>query len=288
MYMQIGGNDSDSDSDSDSEKIISFLHKHIHIPKTQRPKLSTDSKLLLKKIVQQIQLGFAVLATAKTAAAKPSYKEKILNLTKTDFPKGAEYYYVENAIKMEFETKEKIGKQYVFEIGARTFNVSLVKPIEKESELSPKFQQKIYHLFDEHIQKIYAWLYTASYFSNPKCSPTIDIYIYMTSHKKYLAEPAKQSSVPITSNNANTAFTLACPVRNNEIYIYRTEEWFKVLIHETFHSFGMDFSTMPQLKIQEKILGLFPNVTTIDDLRPYETYCECWAEIIHVVFSSMC
>ena len=41
--------------------------------------------------------------------------------------------------------------------------------------------------------------------------------------------------------NVNTAFTYTCN-RNNVIHIYRQEEWFKVLIHETFHNLNMDFS----------------------------------------------
>lgn len=270
-------------SGSDSEKILSFIDKHFHIPKSDRQKLSTDSKLLIKKIVQQIQLG-----TESWGKPATSYKDEILSLTKSDFPKGADYYYVENAIKTEFETKEKIGKHYFFKIGSRTFNVYLIKPIEKGEVLSPKIQQKIYTLFDNSIKKIYAWLYTASHFSEPKCSPILDIYIYMTNNKKYLSEQTDNLSVTITSNNANTAFTFACPVRNNEIYIYRTEEWFKVLIHETFHSLGMDFSTMEQSKVDKKILGLFPNIkSNIEDLRPYEAYCECWAEIINVIFVSI-
>jgi hypothetical protein len=84
----------------------------------------------------------------------------------------------------------------------------------------------------------------------------------------------------IGEQNANTAFTFSCKT-NNEIYLYRKEEWFKVLCHELFHSLGLDFSEVESSHIDQQILSIFPVKA---DVRLYESYCEIWGELINVLF----
>jgi len=103
----------------------------------------------------------------------------------------------------------------------------------------------------------------------------------MTNHKKLLPEIDHK---PLDEIHANTAFTFACPLTSNEIYVFRNEEWFKVLIHESFHCFGLDFSRLPEEEIEKKMFSIFPVAC---DLRFYETYTEIWAEIINVIFVSV-
>lgn len=86
--------------------------------------------------------------------------------------------------------------------------------------------------------------------------------------------------MPIGQKHANTAFTFSCKP-SNEINIFRYEEWFKVLIHESFHSMGLDFSQFNQTKTNRCILDMFP---VKSDVRLFETYCESWAEMINVMF----
>jgi len=87
---------------------------------------------------------------------------------------------------------------------------------------------------------------------------------------------------PIDEIHVNTGYTFSCK-RANEMYIYRQEEWFKVLIHETFHSFLLDFSSMSHNNGgDDAILSMFSGLHT--DLRFYESYTEIWAEIIHTIF----
>jgi hypothetical protein len=90
--------------------------------------------------------------------------------------------------------------------------------------------------------------------------------------------------IPLDTIHINTAFTTACAKNHNEIYIYRKEEWFKVLIHESFHSFGLDFASMTEEKTNQQMFSIFPIKC---DLRLYETYTETWAEIINVIFVSV-
>jgi hypothetical protein len=86
----------------------------------------------------------------------------------------------------------------------------------------------------------------------------------------------------LNAGNVNTAFTWGCPV-NSEIVIFRKEEWFKVFIHESFHSFGLDFSSMDISKSTKNILNIFK---VKSDVNLFESYTEVWAELINIVFCS--
>ena len=81
-------------------------------------------------------------------------------------------------------------------------------------------------------------------------------------------------------HHINSAFTYSCK-KNNNIHIFREEEWFKVFIHETFHNLGFDFSGVDNGYSDVFASEIFPLNT---DFRLYESYCETWATIIHSVF----
>lgn len=147
----------------------------------------------------------------------------------------------------------------------------------------------IYHIHDKKhlaqetindmLLKMNMWLYIAFEIANNHCSDVLDIYIFLTDYKKHFPDYLS----PVEQINANTAFTTTCS-SHNEIYIYRREEWFKVFIHETFHSTGLDFSDMNVSKCDSRINSMFS--TNIKDLRVYESYCETWSNIIHSAFIS--
>jgi hypothetical protein len=80
----------------------------------------------------------------------------------------------------------------------------------------------------------------------------------------------------------NTAYTYSCK-QDNIIVIYRKEEWFKVFIHETCHSFGMDFSSMNASISREKILEIFD---VDSEVNLFEAYSEFWARIMNSLFVS--
>ena len=57
------------------------------------------------------------------------------------------------------------------------------------------------------------------------------------------------SSAEILSPDiVNTGLTRRCAT-DNEVVIYRQEEWFKVLIHELIHGFGLDFHSSDDITI---------------------------------------
>jgi len=82
--------------------------------------------------------------------------------------------------------------------------------------------------------------------------------------------------------HVNTAYTRPCS-EPSEIIIYRKEEWEKVMLHESFHNFALDFSTSPSNECVKRMLKLFPinsNITL------FEAYTESWAEILNMAFCS--
>jgi hypothetical protein len=98
------------------------------------------------------------------------------------------------------------------------------------------------------------WLYVANHYASRECSQKMNIYIYFTDFKKVLPTSERM----IHRENANTAFTTSCQTVT-EINLYREEEWFKVLIHETFHNLGLDFSEVDDKSSRNAILKIFPN-----------------------------
>jgi len=133
--------------------------------------------------------------------------------------------------------------------------------------------------YNKYVDTIIMWLFILNKYSSPNCSKVITIYLYLTSLRKKL--PNNKIDV-LNENNVNTAFTTSCQY-NTEIVIFRSEEWFKVLLHETFHSFGLDFSDMNTTECNKEILSIFKVYSKVN---LYEAYVECWAEILNALFCS--
>lgn len=132
--------------------------------------------------------------------------------------------------------------------------------------------------YEQYVNLIAMWLYIAhKYNHDTRCAHNTTLYLYMTSLQKRL--PKSNINI-LNQNHVNTAFTYSCP-RDAEIVVFRKEEWFKVFIHETFHSFGLDFSTMNNDEVHAYILRLFD---VSSEVNAYEGYTEFWAEIMNALF----
>ena len=110
------------------------------------------------------------------------------------------------------------------------------------------------------------------------CVETLTIYVYLTPFKKQLPENKSESIGPV---HANTGYTYRCE-KKNEIVIYREEEWFKVLLHETMHAFGNDFINDEGGNAIKQMFSLPSGIS----IRMSETYSEIWARIMNVVFQT--
>jgi hypothetical protein len=126
--------------------------------------------------------------------------------------------------------------------------------------------------------KIIRLLFFISNFITNRKLRTLKINIVLTNFKKEL--PRNPNEI-LDSYHINTGVTWACK-RDGEIVIYREEEWFKVLIHELFHSLCFDFSNLNINKlIKDKITKMFFIKNSTFSIT--ETYCEFWANIINSI-----
>jgi len=207
--------------------------------------------------------------------------------------KKAKYY---NVITKKIESSSQITKPNNFNFNS--FPETVRKHIDESAmtEISYSFSLfnrniKIYFIVEEdhielkldtynkHVDYIVMWLYILNQYASKQCSQSLTLYFYFTTLEKQLPN----SNVFILDQiHINTAFTTTCP-KDSEIVVFRKEEWFKVLIHETFHNFGLDFSDMNNDIVHKCILSIF-NVKS--DVNLYESYTEFWAEIINALFCS--
>jgi hypothetical protein len=159
--------------------------------------------------------------------------------------------------------------EYSFQIDQRKVIVHLSFPL---SKMNP----------ESIFRKVFQWFHVMNRYADLACTAELHVYLYLASHKKELPKHEE----PIDMIHANTAFTYSCQPAKTTIHVFRVEEWFKVLIHETFHTVGLDFIRLNaewQKKIQTEIVQLF-QVSHIPDIRFYETYCEMWGEILNSMF----
>ncbi len=133
---------------------------------------------------------------------------------------------------------------------------------------------------DSMIEAVFRWLYIVNLYSPPKCSRKVDIYIFLCDIKKRMP---KETIDVIGEKHVNSAYTYCCPT-NNQIIIYRKEEWFKVFIHETMHSFGLDFCGSGSRNIVDSNIKPIFDITS--DMNIYEAYCETWAVIMNSAFGA--
>lgn len=141
--------------------------------------------------------------------------------------------------------------------------------------------QELTSYYKTYARRVFMWLHMISLKSS--CVESLDIYIYLTPFKKRLPDNKSEVIGPV---NANTGYTYRCE-KKNEIVIYRQEEWFKVLLHETMHAFGNDFDKEEESGYNStmelrKIFSLPQEI----DIRMSETYSEIWARIMNVAFQT--
>jgi hypothetical protein len=133
--------------------------------------------------------------------------------------------------------------------------------------------------YTRYMESICMWLCMLNIYGHKECANTLTIYFYFTSLEKIL--PTSNIHI-LDTININTAFTTSCS-KDSEIVVFRKEEWFKVFIHETFHSFGLDFSMMNNKIVDSCILEIFKVNSKVNG---YEAYAEFWAEIMNALFCS--
>ena len=186
-------------------------------------------------------------------------------------PYGFNSHYLPDKIRKSIEESASYHIQFKFKIQKRNIVLHFITMDEPSSVKMLKY--------NDYAKMAIIWLYMAGMHASKMCSTTLNIYVYLTDFKKVL--PDNNIHV-IDAININSGLSDVCR-KSGEIVIYRKEEWFKVLIHETFHNFGLDFAAMDIGILKTKIRKLFP---VKSQMLAFECYTELWAEIINCLFCS--
>ena len=196
------------------------------------------------------------------------FSQKILNVNNILKPSNFSSNFITQEIYDEINNKTIVTTRYLFELLNRKysiiFNISDITDID---------------LIDSYLNKIIIWLYIVHLYSSSSCSKKLDIYIFLTDVKKKLPT---NNFEEIGKKHINSGYTYCCKP-NNEIVIYRKEEWFKVFIHESMHAFGLDFCSFGLEKEIKNIL--YSHFPLNSNMYLYESYCETWATILNLLIN---
>jgi len=243
------------------------INEHIDIVKQ-----SNKTKQILIQLYNDIIEAYSFLQNLKRYSNYYSVTtKKIFSAIQITKPKTFNNFSFPTVVRSHIDEMSISEICYTFSLYDREIKVFFIT---EEDNIELKIDT-----YNKYVDIIIMWLYILNIYSSKECVNTLCIYLYFTSLKKNL--PPSNIFV-LDETNVNTAFTTTCP-RNSEIVIFRKEEWFKVLIHETFHNFGLDFSDMNNEEVHRFILNIF-NVNS--NVNLYEAYTEFWAEIINALFCS--
>jgi len=137
--------------------------------------------------------------------------------------------------------------------------------------------------YQQYAYKVFAWLSIVTSMSSNDCSEkSLNVYFYMTPFKKQRpARGASGDDAILSAIHVNTGLTRNCET-HGEIVVYRTEEWFKVFVHESMHNFNMDFIDQDLRAANTQLRRTF--CIPHEDVLVFETYTETWARIINTMF----
>jgi len=253
----------------DSVILRDFIDKNSVKVSMPRIVLSPQPRQFISKV-------HGLIGDAFKKSSTPFFKLVSAGSFGKDFEKSENYSYICSEVRKTFDPVNKYKKTIEIRIGKRLFRVYFVLPV----PMNPSDARVYSDACDIYARRIYVWLYVANEFACNECSKELDIFLYLSDEKKMLPDVCGDA---IERIHVNTAFTTSC-AEKTEINIFRNEEWFKVLIHESFHCLGMDFSNYEEVNalISKEIKKKIP----IDaKILAYETYSEIWAEILNVIIT---
>tara|TARA_B000000475_G_scaffold267068_1_gene257673 strand:- start:476 stop:1615 length:1140 start_codon:yes stop_codon:yes gene_type:complete len=207
------------------------------------------------KILKQIYKDMKKIKPKKIVINKVPYQEKTLSKS---------HFVSDNAKKAL--SKIKYTYQSNFTISGVDITLDFIMTNNNKNEYL-KNAEKVQRLLNFMIN-----------LSNLKMK-TLNIILFLHDDKKVIN---KKYEI-LSPKHVNTAVTYACNP-NGEIFLYRKEEWFKVLIHELMHSLCLDFSGIDIKSLQDNIKKIF-NINSEFEIS--ETYSEFWATIINCCFLSL-
>jgi hypothetical protein len=149
---------------------------------------------------------------------------------------------------------------------------------------------------DKFIQRILTKIFMLiSLFTN-KQNAIFNINTWLSSLKKTLDSHTntshihKKTSIKTTqitkvikAKNVNSGATIHNPLEETvELFVWRKEEFEKVLVHEMIHTLRLDFFDYPG-KLKQDFYKMF-NIPNQTEIRLGEAYVETWALILNTIF----
>ena len=246
------------------KELVDFCQRVASTDDMTQPILGTTATRFFRQtLIPMVQKAHAAWPHANVVGLQPP--------TATFFQGQYFSSYVPHVFRNEVITAPRLQQHGVqMTLHGHVYRIYIVS-LKRRSEL----------FFREMVHKMYLWLSVCSVFASRECSQEMHVYLYLLPDLKRLP---KQQSDRLSVENINTAFTRACDVRT-EINIFREEEWFKVLIHETFHNHGFDFSEkFDHDMVQDQLHRCFPALQS--SVLLFESYCELWAAYLHTMMVS--
>jgi len=244
-----------------SKQIMEFFMKYQCFP-PEKPKKST--KIIFKKLYKEIMASYESLEYIKTG---DPMTEKIQSIREIPRPQKTSWESLPAEIGKHIQEESVVKVSYQFSLFDKNIRVHFI-----DENYTPE-------RYTIYIERIVLWLGFIIPHTSKECSQELTLFIYLMDMEKKL--PTTRVHI-LDQIHVNTAFTYSCQSKN-EIVIFRKEEWFKVLIHETFHNLGLDFSNMNNTDCHRIIRSFFP---VKSDVNLFEAYTEFWAEILNTLFVS--
>ena len=250
-----------------SKKLMLFFTKNKHI---KYQKMTNKTNSILKKLYNELIEGYKYINQYNINKNKILI-QKIHNSNQISKPQYFSSKTFPQIIRTHIDKIMMAEISYSFSLYER--NVKAIFIVENDDV------EVNIDIYNKYCELIFIWLYMLNTYESKECAKNITIYLYLTSLEKYLP---KSNIEILNQHNVNTAFTSTCP-KDSEIIVFRKEEWFKALIHETIHNFNLDFSIMNNNDINNCILNIFK---VNSEVNAYEAYTEFWGEIINAIFCS--
>jgi hypothetical protein len=252
-----------------SKQLMSFFTKNKHINKIKQTK---RTQKIITELYNEILEAYNYLKTIKQNGKYYTVTtKKILTAKQISKPQNFNSKSFPDLVRKHIDELTMTEISYNFSLFERNITIHFIVE-EDNAELKMD-------TYNNYVDAIIIWLYILNQHASKSCVDSLVIFLYFTSLKKKL--PNSNISI-LDEIHVNTAFTTTCP-KDSEIVIFRSEEWYKVLIHESFHNFALDFSDMNNSEAHKCILGIF-KVTS--EVNLYEAYTEFWAEIMNALLCS--
>lgn len=242
-----------------------IINKIFEIPRNY--KIPNQMKGETEKIINQ--LYHEILNSEKLNYFKPVIRNGLGSLIHS-----SNYTSIPIEIREDIEPSKFINESY--NVALRSGRLVKLYFIYEADSIKRNF-------INESYEKIVLWLSCIDRITSMTCSKNLTLYLLLGTNKKVLPRNRNEE---IDRQHVNSAFTFSCK-ENNEIFVYRYEELFKVFVHESFHAFGIDFSSMDCNLANKIVTNNFQGLDKKSDYRIYESYCETWAQIINILVNCL-